>query len=878
MMAKFGEWWRRAIFSLRGKQMERELAEEMRHHVELKARKNIEAGMSQDEAHYAAKRQLGNLTRMGEESRRTWGFPFLESVAQDIHYGLRGLRKAPGFTVVAAITLALGIGATTAIFSVVHTVLLRPLPYKDATRIARIQTVSPMFPEFELGESKPDIDDLKSAAHSFEALAMFMERPMNLTGPGAPEQIRATSISPDFLPLLGISPALGRRFEAGDEQRKSGDVVLLSARLWRERFGSDPNVVGRSITLEQKPFTVIGVMPADFAFSRNNAVWLPLIIGGGDEIQRGFRYYNVVAKVHSNLKIRDAQTELDNIAARLSSQYPKDDAGIRFKLTPLQETVIGDAKSGLMLLLGAVGFLLLIACANVSNLILSRGMQRQSEIAIRAALGASRARILRQLLIESLLLSFVGGTAGLLLAIYGIDAYRAFAPPNVPRMNELHVDPMIAWVAIAVSSLAGILCGVAPALHTSRPDTMLAMKERLSTPAGASHRRISLRGSLVVIEVALALVLLDGSALMIQSMVRLLSVDAGFRTDHVLTAELNLPKFRYATTDARRIFIQQLLAALHANEQLKNAALSDSSALADNLKMMMFDPGTLGAADKSTTLQMRSVAPGYFETLHIRLIAGRLFTENDDKGATRVVIINEAMARRYFPGQDPLGKVLKFGPDPDDKCQIAGIVDNTRDVHLRAAPRPQVYLSVLQSPDPSVHLFLRTNSDPMALATELRKAVWSIDKDLPVSHVQSMTEVIAQSVAEPRFRTWLLGIFAAVGLTLTLVGIYGVVSYMAAQRTREIGIRVALGAQRGNILRLVLGQGLRLTVAGTIAGIIGSLALTRLLKSQLFNIKPTDPVTLIGVAVLVLLVALTACYVPARRATRADPLVALRQE
>ncbi|MGZ7057172.1 MAG: ABC transporter permease, partial [Candidatus Angelobacter sp.] len=723
-----------------------------------------------------------------------------------------------------------------------------------------------------------DFDDIKSTAHSFDARAAFQEKPMNLTGPGAPEQIQSASVSADFFPLLGVSVALGRGFVADDEQRKSGDVVLLSGRLWRERFGSDPNVVGRTVTLEQKPFTIVGVMPAGFEFSRNADVWLPLIIGGGDEIQRGFRYFGMVAKVRQKLDMQAAQTELDDIAARLSKQYPKDDAGIRFKLKPLQAVVIGDAKSGLMLLLGAVGFLLLIACANVSNLILSRGMQRQSEIAIRAALGASRARILRQLLIESLLLSCVGGVAGLLLAVYGVDAYRAFAPTNLPRINELHVDPAIAWVAIAVSSLAGMLCGLAPALHTSRPDMTLAMKERLSTAAGASRRRFSLRGALVVIEVALALVLLDGSALMVRSMVRLLSVDAGFRTDHVLTAELNLPQSRYATADSRRIFVQQLLNTLHSNEQLKNAALSDSSALADNLKMMMFDRGTLGAGDQSTTLQMRSVAPGYFETLHISLIAGRFFTERDGKGATRVAIINEAMVRRYFPGQDPLGKVLRFGPDPDDQCQIAGIVANTRDVHLRAAPRPQVYLSLFQNPDPSVHLFLRTSSDPLALATDIRKAVWSIDKDLPVSHVQSMTEVIAQSVAEPRFRTWLLGIFAAVGLALTLVGIYGVVSYMAGQRTREIGIRVALGAQRGNVLRLVLGQGVRLTVMGAIAGVIGSLALTRLLKSQLFDIKPTDPATLIGVAVLVLLVAVAACYVPARRATHVDPLVALRQE
>jgi putative ABC transport system permease protein len=876
-MAKLSEWWRRIVFSFRRGKMDRELAEEMRQHLELKTRHNVATGMDEEEARYAAQRQLGNLTRMEEESRQSWGFPFLESLAQDVRYGLRGLRKSPGFTVVAIITLALGIGATTAIFSVVNTVLLRPLPYQDAQRIARIQTISPMFPEFQLGESIPDFEDIRSGARSFETVAAYQEKPVNLTGPGEPEQISAAAISAEFLPLLGVSPALGHGIQPDDEHEKNGKVALLSHRLWRDRFGSDPNVAGRTVALEQKPYTIIGVMPASFEFPRKRTdLWLPLIVTP-EEAKRGNWFFHVLAKLRPEQRMQAAQTELDNLAARLSSQYPKDDAGIQFKLTPLQDQVTGNAKSGLMLLLGAVGFLLLIACANVSNLVLSRGVQRQNEIAIRAALGASRARISRQLLVESMLLACLGGAAGMLVAVYGVDAYRALAPADVPRLSELRVDPAIAWIALALSSLAGILCGLAPALHTSRPDLNLSLKERAAS-GQVVGRLFSLRGWLVVAEVALALVLLDGSALMVQSMVRMLSVDAGFRTDHMLTAELNLPKARYATVDARRIFVQQLLDTLHANDRLKDVAMSDSAALTDSLKMMTFEPGTLGAGDKSATLQMRSVAPGFFETLRIRLVSGRPFNETDGKGATRVAIINEAMGRRYFSGQNVLGKVLKFGPEPDDQCQIVGMVADTRDVTLRAEPRPQVYLPLLRNTEASLHLFVRTSADPLALAADLRKAVWAIDKDEPVSHVQSMTEVIAQSVAEPRFRTWLLGVFAAAGLTLTLVGIYGVVSYMAGQRTREIGIRVALGAQRGNVLRLVLGQGVRLAMAGAVAGVVGSLALTRLLKGQLFGIKPTDPATLIGAAVLMLLVALAACYAPARRATRVDPLVTLRHE
>jgi putative ABC transport system permease protein len=871
---RLNELFRRIVFTLKRRQMDRELVEEMRQHLELKTQKNLAAGMAAEEARYAAQRQLGNLTRMEEESRRTWGFPFLESLLQDIRYSVRGLGKAPGFTLVAMVTLALGIGATTAIFSVINTVLLRPLPYKDSQRIARIQTITPMFPEFQLDESIPDYNDIKAGARSFEALALYEKKAINLTGPGDPEQISTANISSELLPLLGISPALGRGFLADDEQRKSGDVVLLSHGLWRERFASDPNVVGKSVTLEQKPYTVIGVMPAGFEFpNKETAVWTPLILTP-ENSKPGNWFFSVLAKIRAEQGQKAAQTELDGIAARLGAEYPQTDKGIQFKLIPLQEEVTGEAKSGLMLLLGAVGFLLLIACANVSNLILSRGLERQSEIAMRAALGASRPRILRQLLVESLVLSCLGGAAGMLLAVYGVDAYRALAPANVPRLSELHVEP-IAWFALALSSLAGILCGLAPALHTSRADLNMALKDR--TAAGG-RSRFSLLGALVTLEVALAVVLLDGSALMAQSMVRLLSVDAGFRTDHVLTAALKLPESRYPTAEARHIFVQQLLDKLHANDRLKAVALSDSAALTDNLTMMALDPGALGAGDKSTTLQMRSVAPEFFETLGIGLISGRVFTVTDTKSAPCVAIINESLSRRYFSGQNALGKLLKFGSKADDQCQVIGVVADTRDVHLRAAPRPQVYLPLLRNTPGSLHLFIRTSADPLALANELRKTVWAIDKEQPVSQVQSMTEVIAKSVAEPRFRTWLLGAFATAGLTLTLVGIYGVVSYMAGQRTREIGIRVALGAQRSSVLRLVVGEGIRLAGIGAATGVMGALALTRLAKNQLYDIKPADPMTLAGAAALMILVALAACYVPARRATRVDPLIALRHE
>ena len=874
---KWSEIRNRVLFTLRHRRMERELAEEMQQHLELKARENVAAGMSAQQARYAAQRQMGNLTHLEEESREARGFPLLESLLHDVRYALRGLRKAPGFTAVAALTLALGIGASTAIFSIVNTVLLRPLPYPDSERIATIRTISPLFPDFQLGESKPDFDDMESGAHALQQLAMFFEAKSNMTGAGEPEQISVAQVSTKFFPLFGVAPTLGRGLQSEDEQRKSGDVVLLSHRFWKRRFEGDRNVIGRTITLEEKRYAVIGVLPDGFEFPHKTDAWMPLIMSPENASKRGNRYYGVLAKIRPHTGIPTVQAELDGLAARLSTQYPKDDAGIKFKLALLHEEVTGKAKSGLMLLLGAVGFLLLIACANVSNLVLSRGMRRQNEFAVRAALGASRLRILRQLLVESILLAAIGGVAGLVLAIYMIDAYKALAPANIARVSELHVEPAIALFALVISSLAGILCGLAPALHSSRPDLGRAFSERTATGEASVARAFSLRGFLVIAEIALALMLLDGSALMVQSLMRTFRVDAGFRTDHLLTAGLILPKNRYANEDARRLFIQRLLDALHANPQLREVAVSDSPALTDNLKMMAFEAGTLLPGDKTTTLQMRSVAPGYFETLRIRLISGRVFDTRDGKGSHKV-IINESLARRYFAGENPVGKTLKFGPEPDDQSEIIGVVADTRDVQLRAQPRPQVYLSLFQNPDPSLHLFVRTETDPQSLGNELRKTIWTLDKDQPVNRVETMTEVISDSVAEPRFRAWLVTLFAAAGLVLTLVGIYGVISYSAGQRTREIGIRVALGAQPGSVLRLVLRQGVRLAIVGALAGVGGCLALTSLLKSQLYDIKPTDPGTLVCAAGLMLLVALAACYVPARRATRVDPLVALRHE
>ena len=876
-MARMGELWRKLIFLFRRNQLDRDLEAEMQDHLERKAEKNIAAGMPSQEAHEAAQRQLGNFTRQQEQSRSIWGFPLLESVVQDVRYGLRGLRRAPEFSIVAVLTLALGIGAATAIFSIANAVLLRPLPYKDSRRLVQVWTVTARFPEFKMGMSKPGFDDLKAQAHSFETVASYQPQNLSLTGMGEPEQISAAAVSSDFLNLFAIQPVLGRGFQPGDEEMKNGRVVLLSYGLWRRRFAGDPKVVGRTTAFDQVPYTVAGVLPKGFTYPDAEA-WVPLVVTGKDRIQRNNWMYFMLARMNHSVSVRGAQAEMDNLQAQIARQYPKEEADVRLNVMPLRDGVVKQStKSELAILIGAVSFLVLIGCANVSNLILSRGVQRRREIALRAALGAGRGRILRQLLVEGLLLAFAGGLAGVLLAGAGIDAFRAFAPPGFSRLDEVRMDPAATLIAFFVSVLAGVLCGLAPALHTSRSDLNLGLKDRAAGVPNLPHR-LSLRSLLVVAEVSLALALLTGSALMVQSLGRLMKVDTGFRTDHLLTAKIDLAKPSYPSDATRRLFLQRLLEALRAEPRFSGMAISNNSMLTSSTALTTFDPTTLGINEKTTNFEAKSVSPGFFETMGIPLVAGRSFTDHDTEGSPRVAMINEALARRFFPGQNPAGKLLKFGPDPEDQFQIAGAVADTRDIHLSQKARLQVYFPLLQDPYNSMNVMVRSSADPLTLAKLLQQRVWSVDKNQPLTKISSMTEVIAQSVAEPRFRTWLLSAFAVTGLALTLIGIYGVISYSVSQRTPEMGIRMALGAQEQDVLRLVLRQGLRLAVIGAAIGVLGSLVLMRLLTSQLYDIKPGDPLTLSGAALLMLAVAVCASYLPARRATKVDPMVALRHE
>jgi len=869
-----GQAWRRFMFLLRRGQMDRDLAEEMSQHAALKAKKNIASGMDPDEAEYAAQRQIGNVTRMMEESRQSWGFPALESVWQDIRYGGRSLRKSPGFTTVAMLTLALGIGASTAIFSIANTVLLRPLPVRDPLRLVNIHTVLSRWPDMRMGQTLLGLRDIEAQNHSFEAIVSIVPRTRTITGSGYPEQLITYEASSGYLTLLGFHPALGRDLLPQDEQRQNGDVVLLSYGLWQRKFLGDPTIIGNAVTLDKKRFTVVGILPASLALVEKVDALVPQVISP-DMLVRGRGNYMTLAKLRPGVSLVMAQADLDSIAAVIARQYPEMEGDIHFPLAPVQKEA--RKRPELLGLVGAVGFLLLIACANVSNLVLSRGLRRQREIAVRASLGASRWRIVRQLVIESFLLALAGGIAGAMFAAAGVQLFRTLAPADFPRLAELRAEPALLVIAFALATLSGILFGMAPAMSAARSDLNRAIKDETAA-ASAPARMLSLRSILVVIEVALVLVMLTGSGLMVQSMVRLLSVDTGLRTDHVVIGELTLPNDRYSSEDSRGRFLRRLLESLQAQSQFSGVALNNTPILSGLQGSISFDPSSMGIDEEKTNFEARAVTPGFFATLGIRLQRGRVFSESDVKGSLPVVIINESLARRFFPGQDPIGKVLSFGPARENQYHIVGLVADTRDTSLDAGLRTQVYFSFLQQASEQVYVLVRSSLDPATAVSSVQRVVESVDKDLPLRKARTIETIISASVAQPRFRAWVISIFALAGLTLTSIGIYGVISYWVRQRTREIGIRLALGAPSRSLLGLVLRQALLHAVTGAIFGVIGSLFLMRLLASQLFEIKPGDPITLIGSALLMMIVALAASWIPARRATKVDPMIALRCE
>jgi putative ABC transport system permease protein len=808
----------------------------------------------------------------------------MNALLQDMRYSLRLLLKRPGFTFVAVITLALGIGANTAIFSVVNSVLLRPLSFSEPDRLVIIRATNQQKGIATNQVSLPDALDWKAQSQSFDDMALLGGWNFNLTGVDEPERIQGALVTPNLFLLLGKSPMLGRSFTPDEAQPGKDHVVILSHGLWQRRFGAELNVIGQSLTLNGISSTVIGVMPADFGYPYQNVgVWAPL---AGEDETRNSRWLTAVGRLKAGATLKQAQTEMAIIARRLEDAYADSNAGWSVSLITLQDSITDDIRPALLILLGAVGLVLLIACANVATLVLARGVSRRREFAIRVAMGASRPRLLRQLLTESAMLSLLGGAAGVLLALWGIGFLSVAAPHDIPRLNEVKIDAAVLGFTLTVALLTGLLSGLAPALLAANLDPYETLKEDRGAIGSDSRHR--LRQLLMVAEVALSLVLLVGAGLLIRSFLRVQQVDAGFRAENLLTMELILTGPQYNSLAGQQTFVNQTLQQIEALPGVQSASAITTLPVGGTSGQVHYSfvaEGRQVRESEDPTAYYRSTSPGYFQTMGIALDAGRSFTERDLETAPRVAIINRAMARRIWPGQDPVGKRVRWSSGPWSNgepqwMRIVGVVGDVKQYGLEAEEHLAIYVPYAQK-NPAwrwLSLVVRTEADPATLAQPVTGSIHTVDRNLPVYLVRPMEQILSESLGARRFSTLLLGILAAMALILSTVGIYGVISYTVSQRTREIGIRVALGAQRRDILQVTLGQGLRLILIGVAVGLAAACALTRLLAGLLFSTSATDPFTFVGVTLLLTGVALLACYIPARRAMKVDPMEALRYE
>jgi putative ABC transport system permease protein len=814
----------------------------------------------------------------------------METLRQDLRFGTRMLLKTPGLTAVAVLALALGIGANSAIFSAVNSLLLRPLPYDKPEQLVVLWENNQQL-NLEKNEASPaNFNDWRQQTKSFEQLAGFMYEPLNLTSQGGePEWSMGADATPNMMPMLGLKPALGRVFTEEEGKAGANPVLLISYSLWQRRFGGDTGVLGKALTLNGKSYTIVGVMPKDFHFdiiaSRSFQlpmsidVWMPLALDGEMASVRASHFINVMGRLKDGRTIEQAQTELDAVSARLQQQYPETNQGRRVRVVPLKEELFGNISLIFLVLLGAVGFVLLIACANVANLLLARAAARRREMAIRTALGASRATLVRQLLTESVLLALVGGALGLVVAYVATDLLVALSPSNIPRLDTVGIDARVLGVTFLISLLTGLLFGLVPALQASKAELSETLKDSGKTQgAGTAGNRVL--GLLVVSEVALALVLLVGAGLMIRSFVSLQNVDPGFNAKNVLTTWLYLPPTKY-DEDAKMVsFHDQLMERVKNLPGVKSVSTVSDLPLGGTGMTMGFqvEGATESAPGQKPEANYRVIAPSYFEVMGISMMKGRPFTEADQPKSPGVVVINQVLAQRYWPGQDAVGKRLSFAGSGGPWLTVVGVVADVKHRQLDAKPEVEAYVPYKQSPWPLIILTVRTENDPLALAGAVRRTVREIDPDQPVFGIKTMESHLSDSVAARRLAMTLLGGLAGLALLLSTVGIYGVISYYVTQRTQEIGIRMALGAQQSDVLRLIVGRGIRMALVGVGVGLLASFALTRVMTSILYGVGATDPFTFIAVPSLLVAVALLASFLPARRATRLDPLNALRHQ
>ena len=874
LLPRLSSLWRNILHKDR---VEQELTEEVLAYLELLTDKKVLEGLEPEQARRAALIELGGVEQVKEQVREVSVGQKLERILQDLRYGVRMLFKQPGFTLIALLTLSLGIGANTAIFSIVNAVLLRPFPYEAPERLVillehyGVGGFSPSYPNFADWRVQSTLFDSIVAVRSNESF--------NFTGSGEPERLQGRLVSAEFFSTLGIKPLIGRDFLAEEDRPDAAPAAILSYGFWRRRFGDDQTIIGKQLTLNNQSFTVVGIMPANFQFGGQADVTVPIGLQATRFSVRGKDPgTDVLARLKPNVSEQQAQTELNMIAARLEQQYPESNKGRRVRIRALQESIVGDVRQPLLILLGSVGLVLLIACANVANLLLVRSSTRRKEMAVRVALGANRSTIIRQLLTESVLLAVLGATLGILLALWGTSFIASQLPDSIPRLQEASIDAPVLVFTLAVSLLTALIFGLAPAFQASRPDLNAGLKEG---DRGTSERRQRLRSVLVVGEVALTLTLLICAGLLIQSFRRVLQVDPGFKVQNLLTMQVSVNN-----PDGQQVanFFDQLQQGVRSLPGVKSVAVSNGLPFGTANHPGFFIEGGQIPDNKGSGIRY-TVSPDYFQTMGIELIRGRLFTAQDSRDSPQVIVIDEMLVRKHFPSEDALGKRLKQSKDSTG-LEIVGVVRHVEPYGLDGHEQVsqfytnfnQTSLRTLPNSVRRINLLTRTDGDPLSLASAVRGQIAALNKDQAVFNVSTMEEIVWQSVAPRRFSMLLLTVFAFVAMALASLGIYGMMSYAVAQHTREIGVRMALGAKRGNVLRLVIGQGMKLAVAGVALGLVASVVLTRTIRSLLFSVSSTDLATFAATALLLTFVALLACWIPARRATKLDPIEALRCE
>jgi predicted permease len=881
--------WLQRLF--RKEQSEKQLDSELRFHVERQISDYIASGMAPEEARRRAQLSFGGLESIKQETREARRGNLFETLFQDLRYATRLLRKNPGFTIAAAVTLALGIGANTAIFSIVNAVILRPLPYKDSARIVQISAHTAMFPTFSLGISWLNLDQIRAQASSLEQTSAYSETDKTLTGSGEPILLSVASVTDGFFEELGVRSQIGRLLIPDDAKAGQNYVVVISDSLWRTRFGADPKVTGKTLVLDKQPYMIVGVATPGFTFPSSEQAWIPFFASPADHQKAKYFMLQTIGKLRVGEKPEKLNAQLNSIAQQFMKDHPEVGA-YRFSSEPLLSSSVAEARDAFLMLLAAATFVLLIACANLASLLLARGSGRRREMALRAALGASGGRLLRQGLVESCLLALIGGVLGIVLAAQGVELFRAIAPPDTPRLTEISVDSTLLWFSVLTSLIAGVLFGIVPARRAASLDPNEALKEGSGANLGSarSARQSRLGNALVTLEVALAFVLIVGSVLMTLTLTRLLHQNPGFRTDHLLS--FDLPQPAGVPSEKGKDYVKQqtnhlreIVEKVQAIPGVAEVTTSDHGVL----KGMMMQQGGLvvdGAiptsSQESRNANARYVYPDYFRVMGISTLRGREFSDRDTGDTDSKVVVNAAMAREYWGTLDVVGRRLSASSDDNGKptwSEVIGVVADAREVTLRDEPSPKYFLSALQGgTNGSLHLLVRTQTDPDALGTTISRQIWTAYPDQPVTHLMTMSRNISESLGDERLRSVLLTVFAGIGFSLALVGVYGVISYSVARRVQEIGIRMALGASPREVLLMVIRQGLVPVVLGIVLGAAASFGLGRVIASQLYGVKPSDPATFLGATALVLIVACIACCVPARRAMRVDPIVALRYE